>query len=93
MVRPFVLIFWSQLANASGARVKEANHLFNSDPSETLTSVRSSFGGWKDSFFGDIPMYGPDGLRFWIKRKNVMTRWPDTDAAALSGLNFGAGAG
>ena len=53
----------------------------------------SSFGGWKDSFFGDIPMYGPDGLRFWIKRKNVMTRWPDTDAAALSGLNFGAGAG
>ena len=53
----------------------------------------SSFGGWKDSFFGDIPMYGPDGLKFWVKRKNVMTRWPDTDATALSGLNFGAAAG
>ena len=53
----------------------------------------SSFGGWKDSFFGDIPMYGPDGLRFWMKRKNIMTRWPDTDTAALSGLNFGAAAG
>ena len=36
MVRPFVLIFWSQLANASGARVKEANHLFNSDPSNSV---------------------------------------------------------
>ena len=53
----------------------------------------SSFGGWKDSFFGDIPMYGPDGLRFWLRRKNVMTRWPNTDTAALSGLNFGAAAG
>ena len=53
----------------------------------------SSFGGWKDSFFGDIPMYGPDGLKFWTKRKNVLTRWPNTDTAALSGLNFGAAAG
>ena len=53
----------------------------------------SSFGGWKDSFFGDIPMYGPDGLKFWLKRKNVMTRWPDTDAATLNSFNFGAGAG
>jgi len=53
----------------------------------------SSFGGWKDSFFGDIPMYGPDGLKFWIKRKNVMTRWPSTDTRTMNSFNFGAAAG
>ena len=53
----------------------------------------SSFGGWKDSFFGDIPMYGPDGLKFWLKRKNVMTRWPDTDEKSLHSFNFSGAAG
>ena len=30
-----------------------------------------SFGGWKDSLFGDLNMYGPDGLRFFTQRKTV----------------------
>ena len=35
-----------------------------------------SFGGWKDSIFGDLNIYGPDGLRFYTKRKTITQRWP-----------------
>lgn len=34
-----------------------------------------SFGGWKGSLFGDLHMYGPDGVRFYSRGKTVMTRW------------------
>jgi malonate-semialdehyde dehydrogenase (acetylating) / methylmalonate-semialdehyde dehydrogenase len=36
-----------------------------------------SFGGWKDSLFGDTHMYGPDGVRFYTRGKVVTARWPD----------------
>ena len=36
-----------------------------------------SFGGWKDSLFGDTHMYGPEGVRFYTRAKVVTTRWPD----------------
>jgi malonate-semialdehyde dehydrogenase (acetylating)/methylmalonate-semialdehyde dehydrogenase len=36
-----------------------------------------SFGGWKASLFGDLHMYGPDGLRFYTRTKVVTARWPD----------------
>ena len=36
-----------------------------------------SFGGWKASLFGDLHMYGPDGLRFATRTKVVTSRWPD----------------
>ncbi len=36
-----------------------------------------SFGGWKDSLFGDTHMYGPDGIHFYTKQKVVTARWPD----------------
>ena len=36
-----------------------------------------SFGGWKASLFGDTPMYGPEGIRFYTRPKVVTTRWPD----------------
>ena len=35
-----------------------------------------SFGGWKRSLFGDLAMYGPDGVRFFTRRKTVTQRWP-----------------
>ena len=37
-----------------------------------------SFGGWKQSLFGDAHMYGPDGVRFYTRRKVVTTRWPES---------------
>jgi malonate-semialdehyde dehydrogenase (acetylating)/methylmalonate-semialdehyde dehydrogenase len=36
-----------------------------------------SFGGWKNSLFGDLHMYGPEGIQFYTKAKVVTSRWPD----------------
>ncbi|WP_143162682.1 aldehyde dehydrogenase family protein, partial [Couchioplanes caeruleus] len=36
-----------------------------------------SFGGWKSSLFGDLHMYGPEGLQFYTRAKVVTSRWPD----------------
>ena len=37
-----------------------------------------SFGGWKRSLFGDLFAYGPDGVRFYTRRKTVTQRWPSS---------------
>ncbi len=36
-----------------------------------------SFGGWKDSLFGDHHIHGAEGIRFYTRAKAVTTRWPD----------------
>jgi len=35
-----------------------------------------SFGGWKRSLFGDIHMYGREGIHFYTKLKTITSRWP-----------------
>ena len=45
-----------------------------------------SFGGWKRSLFGDLFMYGPDGVRFFTRRKTITQRWPS--AALREGSQF-----
>jgi malonate-semialdehyde dehydrogenase (acetylating)/methylmalonate-semialdehyde dehydrogenase len=42
-----------------------------------------SFGGWKQSLFGDTHMYGPDGIHFYTKQKVVTARWPDPGTSAV----------
>ncbi len=42
-----------------------------------------SFGGWKDSLFGDTTMYGPEGIRFYTKPKVMTTRWPDPATSSV----------
>jgi malonate-semialdehyde dehydrogenase (acetylating)/methylmalonate-semialdehyde dehydrogenase len=39
-----------------------------------------SFGGWKQSLFGDLHMHGLEGIYFNTRTKAVTTRWPDEDA-------------
>ncbi len=34
-----------------------------------------SFGGWQGSLFGDLHVYGPDGVRFYTRGKAVTSRW------------------
>jgi malonate-semialdehyde dehydrogenase (acetylating)/methylmalonate-semialdehyde dehydrogenase len=46
-----------------------------------------SFGGWKASLFGDLHMYGPDGVRFYTRTKVVTARWPDP-ATSIVDLGF-----
>ena len=36
-----------------------------------------SFGGWKSSLFGDLHMYGPEGVQFYTRAKVITSRWPD----------------
>lgn len=43
-----------------------------------------SFGGWKDSLFGDHAMHGPEGVRFYTRVKTVTSRWPATLSAEFS---------
>ena len=42
-----------------------------------------SFGGWKDSLFGDTHMYGPEGISFYTRGKVVTSRWPDPATSSV----------
>ena len=42
-----------------------------------------SFGGWKDSLFGDSHIYGPESIHFYTRSKVVTTRWPDPDQSKV----------
>ncbi len=42
-----------------------------------------SFGGWKASLFGDSPIYGPEGIRFYTRPKVVTSRWPEPTESAI----------
>ncbi len=44
-----------------------------------------SFGGWKDSLFGEHHMHGMEGVRFYTRLKTTTTRWP---AGLRSGPEF-----
>jgi malonate-semialdehyde dehydrogenase (acetylating)/methylmalonate-semialdehyde dehydrogenase len=40
-----------------------------------------SFGGWKDSLFGDTHVHGAEGVRFYTRAKAITSRWPDVEYA------------
>ncbi len=42
-----------------------------------------SFGGWKASLFGDVHMYGPEGVQFYTRAKVVTSRWPDPETSKV----------
>jgi len=42
-----------------------------------------SFGGWKSSLFGDLHMYGPEGVQFYTRSKVVSSRWPDPGTSTV----------
>ncbi|HEY7334416.1 MAG TPA: CoA-acylating methylmalonate-semialdehyde dehydrogenase [Bryobacteraceae bacterium] len=42
-----------------------------------------SFGGWKASLFGDLHIYGPEGVQFYTRSKVVTSRWPDPGSSTL----------
>ncbi|WP_339079975.1 CoA-acylating methylmalonate-semialdehyde dehydrogenase [Pseudomonas sp. TMP9] len=63
----------------------EAAHLFCDEIEVGMVGVNvplpvpvsyHSFGGWKRSLFGDLHAYGPDGVRFYTRKKAVTQRWP-----------------
>ncbi len=42
-----------------------------------------SFGGWEGSLFGDLHMYGPEGIQFYTRAKVVTSRWPDPGSSTV----------
>ncbi|MGG7508452.1 CoA-acylating methylmalonate-semialdehyde dehydrogenase [Plantibacter sp. YIM 135249] len=45
-----------------------------------------SFGGWKDSLFGDTKAYGAEGVHFYTRSKAITSRWLDP---SHGGINLG----
>jgi malonate-semialdehyde dehydrogenase (acetylating)/methylmalonate-semialdehyde dehydrogenase len=45
-----------------------------------------SFGGWKDSLFGDSHAHGMEGVHFYTRTKAVTARWLDP---SHGGVNLG----
>ncbi len=42
-----------------------------------------SFGGWKNSLFGDSHIYGPESIHFYTRSKVVTTRWPEPSESQI----------
>jgi malonate-semialdehyde dehydrogenase (acetylating)/methylmalonate-semialdehyde dehydrogenase len=47
-----------------------------------------SFGGWKDSLFGDKHVHGPEGVSFYTRAKVVTARWPHASHASDASFHF-----
>jgi malonate-semialdehyde dehydrogenase (acetylating)/methylmalonate-semialdehyde dehydrogenase len=47
-----------------------------------------SFGGWKDSLFGDKHVHGPEGISFYTRAKVVTARWPRPSHASDASFHF-----
>ena len=47
-----------------------------------------SFGGWKDSLFGDKHVHGPEGVSFYTRAKVVTARWPQRSQASDASFHF-----
>jgi malonate-semialdehyde dehydrogenase (acetylating)/methylmalonate-semialdehyde dehydrogenase len=47
-----------------------------------------SFGGWKDSLFGDKHVHGPEGVSFYTRAKVVTARWPRSSQASAASFHF-----
>ncbi|WP_144802513.1 CoA-acylating methylmalonate-semialdehyde dehydrogenase [Curtobacterium sp. BH-2-1-1] len=51
-----------------------------------------SFGGWRNSLFGDHKAYGADGVSFFTRQKAITSRWADPaerGGPSHGGINLG----
>ncbi|MBB5791751.1 CoA-acylating methylmalonate-semialdehyde dehydrogenase [Jiangella mangrovi] len=47
-----------------------------------------SFGGWKDSLFGQSHVHGPEGIAFYTRAKVVTARWPRVEHQVAASYHF-----
>jgi malonate-semialdehyde dehydrogenase (acetylating)/methylmalonate-semialdehyde dehydrogenase len=47
-----------------------------------------SFGGWKDSLFGDKHVHGAEGVSFYTRGKVVTSRWPEHQSGSAASYSF-----
>ncbi|MFV0428276.1 MAG: CoA-acylating methylmalonate-semialdehyde dehydrogenase [Arachnia sp.] len=43
-----------------------------------------SFGGWRNSLFGDTHIYGPESIHFYTRSKVVTSRWPNPSESQIN---------
>ncbi|EKT58264.1 CoA-acylating methylmalonate-semialdehyde dehydrogenase [Providencia burhodogranariea] len=75
----------------------ESAHLFSEEIEVGMVGINiplpvpiafHSFGGWKRSLFGDLHAYGPDGVRFYTRRKTITQRWPKKQTDEIAQFAF-----
>ena len=47
-----------------------------------------SFGGWKNSLFGEHHIHGPEGVDFYTRGKVVTSRWPEAGTPSGASLDM-----
>jgi malonate-semialdehyde dehydrogenase (acetylating)/methylmalonate-semialdehyde dehydrogenase len=47
-----------------------------------------SFGGWKQSLFGDLHVHGLEGVKFYTRTKAITTRWPEPKEKGKAGFSM-----
>ncbi len=47
-----------------------------------------SFGGWKDSLFGDKHVHGAEGVSFYTRAKVITSRWPEHRSDPAASYSF-----
>ncbi len=47
-----------------------------------------SFGGWKDSLFGEHHIHGPEGVAFYTRGKAVTVRWPEAGTPSGASMDM-----
>jgi len=47
-----------------------------------------SFGGWKDSLFGEHHIHGPEGVHFSTRGKAITVRWPHSETPSDASLDM-----
>jgi malonate-semialdehyde dehydrogenase (acetylating)/methylmalonate-semialdehyde dehydrogenase len=47
-----------------------------------------SFGGWKDSLYGEHHIHGPEGVEFYTRGKVVTSRWPEAGTPSGASLDM-----
>jgi len=47
-----------------------------------------SFGGWKDSLFGDKHVHGAEGVSFYTRAKVITSRWPEHRVESAASYSF-----
>jgi len=45
-----------------------------------------SFGGWRQSLFGDLHVHGEEGVKFYTRTKAITARWPEPEEQGRAGL-------